>query len=175
MPTLANGHIGFVIYGDSILMNGLYNGIRGESHRARIPNYANILTNIECDGNCNYQLNMRKGYFQNTINENGFKIVQQLYAHKFYNRAIFNSFTIERGTQTGNISVDLEIHHGNETSEDLGLRGTRNISEPDAKINCYETKLFEDIRYQTSSSKVCVGYTIPPEKLFLEEKVVIFS
>lgn len=169
MPTLANGHVGFVIYGDSILMNGLYNGVRGESHRARIPNYANIMPNVVCDGNCLYQLNMRKGYFQNTINGSDFKIVQQLYPHRYYNRAIFNTFTLERTAQAGNISVELKIDHGNETSIDLNLLNSTEYLDYNLKINCYATKLIEDPRYQALPSKVCVGYTVPPEKLILNE------
>lgn len=42
MPVLANGHIAFVPNGDSIYMNGVYNGFMGETHRARIPNLAQI-------------------------------------------------------------------------------------------------------------------------------------
>jgi trehalose/maltose hydrolase-like predicted phosphorylase len=169
MPTLANGHVGFVIYGNSILMNGLYNGVRGESHRARIPNYANVMPNVECDGNCIYQLNMRKGYFQNTINGSNFKVIQQLYAHRYYNRAIINSFTLERTKQGGNVSVELAIEHGNEISVDLRLLNSTEHTELNSKINCYETRLLEDVRYQTSPSEVCIGYTVPPAKLFLNE------
>ncbi|KAL7044782.1 hypothetical protein ACKWTF_002049 [Chironomus riparius] len=175
MPTLANGHIGFVIYGDSILMNGLYNGVRGESHRARIPNFSNLVPNIECNENCLYQLNMKNGYFQNTINESNFNVVQQLYAHRFYNRAVINSFTIERTVQGGNISVGLEINQGDETSVDLELVHSRDVLDLKLRINCYATKSIEDPRYQTSPSKVCIGFTIPPENLFLNENENTFT
>ena len=42
MATVGNGHIATVVYSDTIYMNGLYNGERGESHRARIPSYINV-------------------------------------------------------------------------------------------------------------------------------------
>ena len=32
MPTLANGHLGFQPYGDTVFLNGLYNGNDGKSN-----------------------------------------------------------------------------------------------------------------------------------------------
>jgi hypothetical protein len=37
LPTIGNGHIATVVYTDTIYMNGLYNGLKTLSHRARIP------------------------------------------------------------------------------------------------------------------------------------------
>jgi hypothetical protein len=51
LPSLANGHIGFVIRTPDLTMNGLYNGYIGHSHRARIQNHGNIqikVFNIHC-------------------------------------------------------------------------------------------------------------------------------
>lgn len=181
IPALANGHVGFVIYGDSILMNGLYNGVRGESHRARIPNFANVVTSLnDCNGNnfCNYRLNMRQGYFQKTIksinygvpeNSTNFDVVQKLYPHRFYNRAILNTFTLNRGDQTGNISVGLSLEPGNVASVDLEFLNSDSTTVNNVKflMNCYETKEIEDIRYQNEPSKVCIGYSEPPAQLAL--------
>lgn len=152
-------------------MNGLYNGERGESHRARIPNYSNVLTSIECSNNCVYQLNMRKGYFQNTIrNESSYEIVQQIYAHRYFNRAIFNTFELRRVSHMGLISVNLKLSPGDEESVDLTVTNVTQFTISGKSINtmCYETKLIEDIRYQKTPSKVCVGYIVPPELLEIE-------
>lgn len=42
MPYVGNGHIASTIFNNAIFMNGLYNGQRGESHRARLPNVHNF-------------------------------------------------------------------------------------------------------------------------------------
>lgn len=42
MASVGNGHVATVVMSDTIFMNGLYNGERGDSHRARIPSRINI-------------------------------------------------------------------------------------------------------------------------------------
>lgn len=114
-PTLANGHLGFTVFGDTVYMNGLYNGHEGLSHRARIPNWANINVGIfgettttkapSQDENVNsainsqtFRLNAKTGIFQReiTVNDNHYKIIHLIYAHRFYNRAIINQVSIYR-------------------------------------------------------------------------------
>lgn len=41
-PTVGNGHVATVMFTDVVNLNGLYNGDKGESHRARIPSRNNI-------------------------------------------------------------------------------------------------------------------------------------
>jgi hypothetical protein len=38
MPYLGNGHLASTVFDDAIYVNGVYNGERGVSHRARVPN-----------------------------------------------------------------------------------------------------------------------------------------
>lgn len=103
-PVMANGHIGFIPYGDSIYMNGLYNGHKDNSHRARIPNYgsvqfepcsrANYNTTIECT----YALDIYNGVFRTTANlgDGQFSIEHIQYAHRYYDTAIVNHIKIKR-------------------------------------------------------------------------------
>lgn len=42
MPYVGNGHLASTIFNNAIFLNGLYNGQRGESHRARLPNFHNF-------------------------------------------------------------------------------------------------------------------------------------
>jgi len=35
VPTIGNGHVATLVYSDTVYMNGLYTGLRGDSHRAR--------------------------------------------------------------------------------------------------------------------------------------------
>ena len=41
MPSLGNGQLALVPFSDTITVNCLYNGHSWNSHRARLPNYAN--------------------------------------------------------------------------------------------------------------------------------------
>lgn len=111
-PVMANGHVGFIPYGDTIYMNGLYNGYGGTSHRARIPNYANIqfescsrsasmasdLNKLLTEPQCTYALDIFNGIFRTQANfDNGHFTVEQIqYAHRYYDRAIVNRIAVQR-------------------------------------------------------------------------------
>lgn len=172
IPTLSNGHIGFVVNGNSILMNGLYNGAEGLSHRARIPNYSNIMTSASCVQNsCEYRLNMQHGYFETTTTVGrSYRIVQQIYAHRHYNRAIINRIALERLEGTLEASITLELDQG----EDPGVDVTQTIAtkqdrvaQRDITVRCFETNEIEDSLYQLQKSKVCVAHTNLPSTLTL--------
>lgn len=103
-PVMANGHIGFVPYSDSVYMNGFYTGYRGESHRARIPNYANIQFEpctqqaSETDVICSYALDIFNGVFRTQVQlEEGIFTVEQIqYAHRYYETAVVNHIRLKR-------------------------------------------------------------------------------
>lgn len=107
MPTLSNGHIGFTTFGDTVHMNGLYNGQYGLSHRARIPNWSNIQIQIDSTDEqikTVYRLNAKNGILTVTMDTNNldYRIVHRVYAHRYYVRAIINEIQIERLTYKGN-------------------------------------------------------------------------
>lgn len=164
-PTLANGHLGFIIYGNSILLNGLYNGERGESHRARIPNYSNIQFN-ECGPNgidiCQFTLNLRDGIFTTTANymDNKWNVIQEIYPHRYFDRAIINQITINRNeldTTTDSFSINLSQHIG-EPSEDIDIIDNEKITILGVTFNLIHAKtlLVEDKRYQPSPRDVYI-------------------
>lgn len=117
MPTLGNGHIGYTVMSDTIYMNGLYNGIGGHSHRARIPNYSNLeimIMNIYTnqatypkrpDWNVTYELDLKKGIFKTTIVNNYFKIIHKTYPHRFFTRCIINEIYIIRLDSIGEFNI----------------------------------------------------------------------
>ena len=96
-------------------MNGLYNGKKGLSHRASIPNYANIKIanshdhnfsqgddhqNDDADKRSNfmYRLDTYNGLFEVNIVEpaNGYEVRHFIYPHRYYSRAIVNLIEIHR-------------------------------------------------------------------------------
>lgn len=167
IPTLSNGHLGFVAYGDSIHMNGLYNGKTGESHRARIPNYGRIqyeYCGVFTTGgdDCTYALDMRQGLFRTTSNNQNDAVRVQLvtYPHRFYDKTIVNHLTVNRNmigmggdimvrlfSGPGTDSVDLEIV--NEITENVPVQHTtytlRTLESEDLKYQP-ETRAFTVIR-----------------------------
>lgn len=55
MPSIGNGQLATGIYTDTVYMNGLYNGEKGESHRARIPSQINIRMDVTSNINAAQQ------------------------------------------------------------------------------------------------------------------------
>lgn len=105
-PVMANGQIGFIPFGDSVYMNGLYNGYKGKSHRARIPNYANIqfesCSHTSSDTSpCKYTLDVLNGVFRTEthLNDGLFTVQQTQYAHRYYDMAIVNHIQLRRNQQ----------------------------------------------------------------------------
>jgi protein-glucosylgalactosylhydroxylysine glucosidase len=106
LPTLSNGHLGFTVLSEDVYMNGLYNGHCGLSHRARIPNFGNILLADCKTQECSYTLNARLGYFMvKLVVENQFSATHLIYAHRFHNRALVNQIHIQRLGSRGEFEI----------------------------------------------------------------------
>lgn len=110
-PVMANGHIGFIPYGDSIYMNGLYNGLKDNSHRARIPNFGNVQFELCSRAHstaaveCSYAMDIHKGLFRTSaISSDGAYSVEHIqYAHRYYDTAIVNHIKIKRQNKSENL------------------------------------------------------------------------
>lgn len=106
MPILSNGHIGVQVMSHNVYMNGVYNGERGLSHRARIPNYSNVIIDPgqfdRLSTKIFHRMNYRHAIFETVIElHNQFTIRHMIYAHRYYSRAIVNEIFV---TRTGNYS-----------------------------------------------------------------------
>lgn len=115
MPVLSNGHLAVQVMGSSVYKNGLYNGEHGLSHRARIPNYSNVI--IEA-GQFNrssttaliYRMNYRHGIFETlTQVENSFHIRHMVYVHRYYTRAIVNEIILTRSGNSSGKTRNLTV------------------------------------------------------------------
>lgn len=121
IPTLSNGHIGFVAYNDAVHINGVYNGRTGESHRARIPNYGRVqfeLCGVYTQGDlCTYSLDIGQGVFRTTSVYDGYSVELVTYAHRYYDKTIVNHVTIKRyvpGTTGDENNLFNYLHRVNE-------------------------------------------------------------
>lgn len=92
-------------------MNGLFNGRKGLSHRARLPNWANIrIGSAECglktDCRSEFRLNIRLGTFEEERwYGDRYRLVHRIYAHRFHNRAIINEIRVYRRRYSGMLPV----------------------------------------------------------------------
>lgn len=111
MPSLSNGHLGFTIFGDAIYMNGVYNGQKGDSRRARLPNWLNVTAHILNDqtkkfyppDNVEYSMNLYEGVFQwiEEYKNLNMTLKQRVYAHRYFNRALIYEMILRAQTQSG--------------------------------------------------------------------------
>ncbi|XP_050079092.1 protein-glucosylgalactosylhydroxylysine glucosidase-like [Anopheles maculipalpis] len=190
LPTLANGHLGFTVLKDAVYMAGLYNGAGGLSHRARIPNIANIQLDNDCyrgaDHTCTVTLDLRGGFFRvNYVDtERAFRMTHLLYPHALYRRLIVNQFTFERLTpNAGDISLPLRPGTAF-TSEDIHFQPITTLASSRVRSSnrssgaegmnhiyrsCGTTLEVENSTYQSQGRPVCVLWNHVPERLVLRE------
>ncbi|XP_058818368.1 protein-glucosylgalactosylhydroxylysine glucosidase-like [Topomyia yanbarensis] len=174
-PTLANGNIAFVVYGDAVHMNGVYNGLGGVSHRARIPNYANIqlaycAASLVNASNCKYQLDMKKNMFRTIFTDplGNFNIVHDVYPHRFYDKAIINKFRIQRLNSQSVIQVQIARFSGPASVDvTFGQPQLVDISGVIYNRHCGSTNQVEDPRYQQYGHNVCAYFSQLPTELIL--------
>uniref|UniRef100_A0A1S4GYL2 Protein-glucosylgalactosylhydroxylysine glucosidase n=2 Tax=Anopheles gambiae TaxID=7165 RepID=A0A1S4GYL2_ANOGA len=181
LPTLANGHLGFAVYEDAVYLAGLYNGAGGLSHRARIPNMANVRLLLPSD----LTLDLARGLFRSDFANDGrsFRLTHLLYPHALYRRVIVNQFTIERvGTNDENISLPMmpapaftseDIQFQPISTHDARVHWSKSPAQPgDANVDpiyqsCGTTLQVENATYQNRGRSVCVLWNRVPERLVL--------
>ncbi|CAG2204494.1 ATHL1 [Mytilus edulis] len=140
-PTLGNGHIATVVYTDTIYMNGLYNGLRVFSHRARIPSTCaiEVVSTTTRITKSSYSLDIEKGMFIEVRSGPGFKIELKRYAHRSINQLMITEMTVDNCC-LDDFKVDLEMNYGND-SEDITLRSD---IESGVRHTYGKTKVLED-------------------------------
>lgn len=109
-PVLANGHVGYVPFGDSIYMNGLYEW-------ARIPNFANIYfdscgsAHTANKSRCSYKMDAQRALFQTKANIFGGNVTVEhiQYAHRYFDRVIVNTIELVSKYVVANGSIYLTL------------------------------------------------------------------
>lgn len=105
MPTLGNGHLSCTLLQRNVFVNGIYNGERGESHRARVPNFANIYVEY-CENaidECEYTMDIRNGVFSMHLETPEFDVEHKLFFHRVFDRVIVNLVKVTRKSDTGKL------------------------------------------------------------------------
>ncbi|XP_077981915.1 protein-glucosylgalactosylhydroxylysine glucosidase-like [Glandiceps talaboti] len=112
-PNIGNGHIATSVLTDTIYANGVMNGYMDDSHRARIPSTNNINITIDGTEERSFSLDMYKGYFAQYLTHTDCRVEQKFYAHRTNTRLLVNEITLVRITETGDITVQLDLDRGN--------------------------------------------------------------
>jgi protein-glucosylgalactosylhydroxylysine glucosidase len=110
MPAIGNGHIATNVFSDAVHINGLYNGKAGESHRSRIPGYANIRLNTTLTHdpfNPVYTLDTKEAVFKVKVECDKSVVTQRIYAHRFYTRTIVNQIQVVAKTHAGKFTYTV--------------------------------------------------------------------
>uniref|UniRef100_H2ZEB2 Protein-glucosylgalactosylhydroxylysine glucosidase n=1 Tax=Ciona savignyi TaxID=51511 RepID=H2ZEB2_CIOSA len=120
-PTVANGVVGLVLFGDTMHMAGLYNGRKGESHRARIQSYLQYITTPHSTlwPRRKFIQHMDVGLFQIKLSGIKMFISQKIYAHKLLTNLLVSEITVTC-KQPGLCRVKLNDLSG-PASDDLNL------------------------------------------------------
>jgi len=172
-PTLANGYIGTKLFGSAIFMTGLYNGRKGQSHRARIPStLPYVISHTHWDSKSSqYVQNMVDGIFSVNRRLPGIAVEQSFYAHQLLSGLLVTEVKV-MALQTGTWSIDLK-NCSSAYSPDLTFH---NMSKISFKPYCYcdkdETKKKEHLLNKKteckylSSAMYMAGVTNIPEEDF---------
>ncbi|XP_070568257.1 protein-glucosylgalactosylhydroxylysine glucosidase-like isoform X1 [Ptychodera flava] len=172
MASVGNGFLSTVVYGDTVYMNGVYNGAAEHSHRARIPSTGAITVSLpaaegdnSADKNESYALDVGKGVFFHCINTSTVSVLQRTYAHQYLTRLLINEIIVTRRKQSSNpITVNLNNNYGPE-SNDFDFKkkpvqeGIRSMSGP---IRTPETS-------SAGKPEVFVYWTDMPQNITLPE------
>ncbi|XP_062706464.1 protein-glucosylgalactosylhydroxylysine glucosidase-like [Aedes albopictus] len=177
VPTLSNGNLGFTVFSDSVYLTGVYNGRGHQSHRARIPNYANI--QLEACSNpennpphCSYQLDIKFGRFRTVYadpNEQ-FRLIHSVYPHRNFNHVIVNHVRVQRLSGRGTLSANIRRTPGPPSTDiSFDVPQPVEIRNQVFMFQCGLTNDVEDAVLQTTRTSVCIYYSEIPTTLVLTE------
>nr|XP_036225281.1 protein-glucosylgalactosylhydroxylysine glucosidase-like isoform X1 [Bactrocera oleae] len=170
MPTLGNGHMGYTVFGDAIFMNGVYNGVAGNSRRARIPNWLNLsVATIQYEEwelaiiPDMFELQLQDGYFrwQFAYEANGLqlKLEQRTYPHRYYNRALIYELFVHCSGAIDPLLIKLIRKPGSESEAfDFAPLNSTN-GTVSYKMLQGVTRLLEQPKFQTEPRKIFVAFS----------------
>ncbi|XP_041984111.1 protein-glucosylgalactosylhydroxylysine glucosidase-like isoform X1 [Aricia agestis] len=179
MPSIGNGHVATNIFSDTVYMNGLYNGRKGESRRARIPAWANVRLNstlTHLPFKPVYSLDTKQGVFKVTVDRDRSVVTQRIYAHRYYTRAIINQIQIRPKPHADpnfihkEIWIAIKLMPG-PTSKDIDFQTPipEIIDGRTVWRSCGKTRVSEDPVYQPLPVEVCAYWTSVPDHLVVPQ------
>ncbi|CAG4943725.1 unnamed protein product [Colias eurytheme] len=179
MASIGNGHVATNVFSDTIYMNGLYNGRKGESRRARIPAWSNIRLNSTLTHHPYspvYSLDTKRGVFKVTVDRDRSTVTQRIYAHRYYTRAIVNQIEVVPKTHVDpnfihhEIWITIKQLPGPQSSDiDFASPTPEIIEGRPSWRSCGKTRVAEDPEYQPMLVDVCAYWTSVPDHLVVPQ------
>ncbi|XP_061077729.1 protein-glucosylgalactosylhydroxylysine glucosidase isoform X1 [Conger conger] len=109
LPPLANGLLGWRVFGDRMHMGGVYNGEAGECHRADLPCPLAVRMKLEETGKHTYSLDTHTGIFSHTVSTASVVATQSFYAHRHVsNILVMEVMLVREATAEDPITVELQ-------------------------------------------------------------------
>lgn len=103
LPALANGHLGYLPYTDTVHLTGLYSGAPNSTWRSRVPNYGRLQYEFcgpytQGAEACRFTFDARRALFrtQSMHQANQFQVELLNYPHRVFDHTIVNHLTIRR-------------------------------------------------------------------------------
>ncbi|KAJ2953896.1 hypothetical protein O0L34_g1527 [Tuta absoluta] len=179
MPSIGNGHMATNVFSDTVYMNGLYNGRKGESRRARIPAWANIRLNSTLTHrpfSPVYSLDTKEAAFKVRVDRDRSVVTQRIYAHRFYTRTIVNQIQVVSKPHADpnfihhEIWIAVKLMPGPD-SEDIAFQPPipEIIEGRTVWSTCGFTMESEDLEYQPGPVEVCAYWTSVPDHLVVPQ------
>ncbi|XP_013981556.1 protein-glucosylgalactosylhydroxylysine glucosidase isoform X1 [Salmo salar] len=137
LPPLANGLLGWRVYGDIMHMGGVYNGEGGDCHRANLPCPLAVrmdLDEVEKAGRLqhSYSLDTHTGIFTHSLRTVRVIASQSLYTHRHHpNLMVMEVLLVRQGTSQEPITIKMDSGFTPQ-SDDIVFH-----SEPDYKGASY--------------------------------------
>ncbi|KAI8125500.1 Protein-glucosylgalactosylhydroxylysine glucosidase [Lucilia cuprina] len=167
MPSLSNGHLGFTVFGDAIYINGVYNGYKGNSRRARLPNWLNVtahILNTQTNSyfqhnSIEYSMNLYEGVYEWVKEYKCLNLVlkQRFYAHRYFNRALVYETIVTRKTTSEPITIELHQNPGPNTQAfDVIFE---NSDANNIKMVKATTKILENEDFQPNRTSLYVAFS----------------
>ncbi|KAL4238539.1 Protein-glucosylgalactosylhydroxylysine glucosidase [Mactra antiquata] len=169
-PSLGNGHVGFAAQGDTIYMNGLYNGNGTTSTRARIPAFISVLLVATPEpGKKTYCLDMKQGIFVVTYTIDHLKIELKTFAHRNQTRLLVTQISIITDGLQPAIQIPLYINHGMPSDGINLINKTSDI--PHTRYTSGKTKEAETP--ESGHTPVHVYYSVIPTMIMVKGGSII--
>lgn len=165
IASVGNGHVSTTMYTDTVFMNGLYNGDRGNSHRARIPSRNNIRMSVTTTvTNHTFALHVDKGVFIESFETPNHIVEQRTFAHRFYNKVIVSQIRVTpKATGVPPLEVFTTLQTEIQSSDVAFAEEQDYTSSIDAIWTCGRVQEVEDANYQPVAPQACVIATVVKE------------
>lgn len=158
LPAIGNGHLATNAKSSVLYLNAVFNGNGSDSHRAMIPSTAKLRVNLPGgQETASYVLNMKKGVFIETI-ENDECVVQLTYfAHRIFTRLLVVDLLATRKKEGTNINIEVELDRDS-LEENPDFSFTESAYDSNTWLTIGET--FEAEADFSSTTKVFIYWTM---------------